>query len=424
MEELVALQHAGDPERTSRRVVQLRAMLDVGLASSGTATARASAPSIALFAAEAPAEQQDGDALPSVPDWIELIPAPLEEAGTGHVEVRDWRPGFVIHNPQDLVDKFNAVPAERRALVLDWEHKSHRNWSGDRNPAAGWIEELEVRSSAIWGRIVWTPEGRDDVRLRRYRYVSPVVSLLWPADSEGHIDWDAIPEATELVDAALTNCPATYIRDLASTPDENAVDIMPGLHSQAPSPARSPEQPPPQPVPRAEQEDTMKLSTETLTALGLSDNATEAQINEAIQASINSKLTAESDVNARFAKIEAQLAEKDAKIEALSAGTGEATRAAEKAQVAAVLSECSDRFVPAERELLEQLGIEKGADYIRQMLASRPSLKHLQTEAPPHGSADANTVRLTDDEKLVCTNLGLQPEEFLASKQALQSTAA
>ena len=106
-------------------------------------------------------------------------------------------------DPQTIVDRYNETPELRRALSIDWEHKTHRNWESSRNPAAGWIEELEVRDTAVWGRIEWTPEGRDDVKLKRYRYISPVVDIMWPADSEGGVDWDAIPEATELLDAAL-----------------------------------------------------------------------------------------------------------------------------------------------------------------------------------------------------------------------------
>jgi phage I-like protein len=168
----------------------------------------------------------------------------------------------------------------------------------------------------------------------------------------------------------------------------------------------------------------MKLSIETLTALGLSADATDAQINEAIQTSLNSKPVVDSTVNARFAQIEAQLAEKDAQIAALSAGTGEATRAAQKAQVAAVLSECSDRFVPAEREMLEQLGIDNGADYLGKLLANRPSLASLQTPVAGHGSASPAKPTLTADEKLICSNLGLTDEEFLASQQKLAAAAA
>lgn len=423
MEELRTLTHAGNPDRTSRRVVLLRAMLDAGLDATGTATARAVAPSIALYAADAPAPQDESEALPDVPEWVELIPAPLEAADEGHIETRDWRRGFLIPDPQAIVDKFLQAPEERRALVLDWEHKSHRNWGCDRNPAAGWIEELQVRGKAIWGRIRWTPEGRDDVRLRRYRYISPVVSLLWPADSEGHIDWDAVPEATALIDAALTNCPATYIRDLASTPIENAVEnaaenaaeAHQGMHSQRPAP--DPVQLPSQSTTSAKpKEPPMNLNPETLSALGLPADATDAQINEAI-------LKATKSVDARFEKIEAQLAAKDAEIAALTAGTGAASQAAREAQVTAVLSEYSDRFVPAEREVLATLGAEKGAEFIRGMLSTRVSLAHLHSAVPAPAKAGTGAVVLTEEEQFVCSSLGLDPALFLASKQKLEAAA-
>ena len=47
--------------------------------------------------------------------------------------------------------------------------------NGDGSPAAGWIERLDVRDGAIWGRVAWTPSGAEALNARAYRYLSPVL---------------------------------------------------------------------------------------------------------------------------------------------------------------------------------------------------------------------------------------------------------
>lgn len=102
----------------------------------------------------------------TAPDWIELIPAgPI-------VRGRDRREWMNVA-PQRIVDAFHA---SGRPIVIDWEHGSELNAArGERAPAAGWIEDMELRGGAVWGRARWTPKGGEDVAQRGYRYVSPTL---------------------------------------------------------------------------------------------------------------------------------------------------------------------------------------------------------------------------------------------------------
>ena len=87
----------------------------------------------------------------------------------------EGRDGRAWHNtsPQGIVDHFTA---RRVDLPFDVEHATElKAPQGDPAPAAAWIKGLEVREGgAVYGRIEWTPKGRDMVMNREYRYYSPV----------------------------------------------------------------------------------------------------------------------------------------------------------------------------------------------------------------------------------------------------------
>lgn len=99
----------------------------------------------------------------ALPEWLPLIPA-------GDLVGRDgrrWRNA----NPQAVVDAFSA---NRAPLPIDYEHATElRGPKGEEAPAAGWIESLELRDGAIWGRVEWTPRAAEMVKAREYRFYSP-----------------------------------------------------------------------------------------------------------------------------------------------------------------------------------------------------------------------------------------------------------
>ena len=76
-------------------------------------------------------------------------------------------------NPQGIVDYFVKRGVD---LPFDVEHASElKAPQGEPAPAAAWVKGLEVREGgAIYGRIEWTPKGRNMVLNREYRYYSPV----------------------------------------------------------------------------------------------------------------------------------------------------------------------------------------------------------------------------------------------------------
>lgn len=98
------------------------------------------------------------------PEWIELIPA------GNHVLGRDGRK-WLNDSPQDVVAAFNASGCD---VVFDIEHSTEKKAPlGEPAPAVGWINALELRDGAVWGRVAWNAEGQEAIANRQYRYYSP-----------------------------------------------------------------------------------------------------------------------------------------------------------------------------------------------------------------------------------------------------------
>ena len=134
------------------------------------------------------------DAAP--PEWIQLLPAGPEVIGR---DGRKWR----------LDDAAAVVAATKLPLAVTYDHAGF--FGGRDAPAAGWVEELEVRDGAVWGRVEWTERGRDAVAGKSYRFVSP--EFTHSADPPRQVG--------ELIGASLTNGPNL---DLAAVAARGAGD--------------------------------------------------------------------------------------------------------------------------------------------------------------------------------------------------------
>jgi phage I-like protein len=104
-------------------------------------------------------------------------------------------------------DKMLAEFAERnRDGVIDYEHQT---LSGDKAPAAGWIERLEKTADGVVAHVrYWTDEATKLLKGGEYRYLSPVLTM-------------SRRRPMALHSVALTNHPATHgIPALVASDDE------------------------------------------------------------------------------------------------------------------------------------------------------------------------------------------------------------
>ena len=99
-----------------------------------------------------------------VPEWLELVPKGPNVTG------RDGR-AWLNDRPEDILAHFNSMGTD---LVVDIEHASEiKAPKGEPAPAAGWIQALELRDGAVWGRVAWNAAAREMIEKKGYRYYSP-----------------------------------------------------------------------------------------------------------------------------------------------------------------------------------------------------------------------------------------------------------
>ena len=92
----------------------------------------------------------------------------------------------------------------------------HRAPLGDAAPAAGWVEELQERGGATWGRVAWNDSGRQAISSKSYRYYSPTYMVSRPASRIARIHSVGLVNTPNLDVPALNQrgggprCPRPY----------------------------------------------------------------------------------------------------------------------------------------------------------------------------------------------------------------------
>jgi phage I-like protein len=140
------------------------------------------------------------------PEWAQLLPpGPALQGRDG----RSWR----LNDVDRLVAQF-APP-----FVVDYEHSQDKlAVAGHEAPAAGWVEKLEVREGAVWGRVDWTPRAKAAIAAHEYRYLSPAFTYS-PADGS----------VQALIGASLVNRPNFVMTALNAQESSMLKDIAAAL---------------------------------------------------------------------------------------------------------------------------------------------------------------------------------------------------
>lgn len=100
------------------------------------------------------------------PEWVHLLPS-------GLITGRDGR-SYDLADPGGLILAFQANGID---LPIDYEHQSEKPEARLKGPvpAAGWIKELQIRDSGIWGRVEWTATAAQMIAAKEYRFLSPAI---------------------------------------------------------------------------------------------------------------------------------------------------------------------------------------------------------------------------------------------------------
>lgn len=344
---------------------------------------------------------------------VQLLPA-------GEFAARDGRPGpgkkWVL---SDEDGRRLAADLSRdhkqTAFVLDYEHQTFRaEKNGQPAPAAAWATKFEWRpgQGLFAVDVKWTDKARAAVEADEYRYISPVIV------------WDETGRVIGMLNAAITNTPALLGMESVSKSVGAQQQLAAMLAAQF-------EDPP------------MNLLQLLIAALNLKADASETDAMAAV-ATLKAKAEGQPGIPQPLAaalsiKADGEISTAVAAVQGLmgkaSALEGaNTTIAALNTQIATLNARLGDdevdklvkqglkdgKLIPATEGWARELGKSNLAQ-LKTYLDSAPAL-NLDQRQSKDGKADGGDgggdVQLTDSDKQVIDQLGLDPKAFLENKKA------
>ena len=273
-------------------------------------------------------------------------------------------------------------------LRLDYEHASEiKAPKGEEAPAAGWFSDYRVAGDgSIEGKLTPTERARNHIESREYRYLSPVPVVNKQTREVHHFS-----------SVALTNSPNLY---------------LPALNHEEPD--SSDNQPETQDVMTPEQ------LKELCRELGLAEDSKAESIIAAAkavkqEASLNREQTSSLEKYVPRADYDslmerAQNAERKIADVAKEQLETEINREIEAALKAGKITPATKAFYK------ENCRQEGGLDRFKKFVADAPvigEVSGLDQKKPPEQDAELNS-----EEKAVCEQMGIDPEEFKKTRDA------
>lgn len=304
----------------------------------------------------------------TLPDRLELIPA----GAFSGLDGRGWNNPF----PESVIERTRAVG---RDIPIDIEHATElKGPYGEAAPAQGWIrlDDLEVIDGSIWGTVEWNNSGRALLGDKAYRYYSP--AFLFSEDGE-----------------------VRSIKSVGLTNTQN-LSQLPALNSQQPEGGA----------------DDMSLPAAIRQALGLKDDANEAEAVQAIG-------TLKSDHQVALNRSETPDPEKfvtkaDYELALNRASTAETSlKAVRDKEITAEIDAAvkAGKVAPASKEYhLAICQQEGGLERFREFIKSAPVVVGSQGVGGKKPEGDQEQSKLSADELAMCRDLGITEAEFLSAK--------
>lgn len=358
------------------------------LAESGFGLVVAAASDELVAASVVPLDLVEG----KVPEWVTLMPAGKFTA-LGH--------GDFLNAQPDAVVAASRARAGSTDMPIDYDHAlEHVEKTGGKAIASGWIKELKIDSGAIKGRIEWTKPAAEHIANREYRYISPV----FHADKAGNVLF--------IARAGLTNKPAITQLPAIAAASVNVEDIMEKttFNQLLAALALSADSTAEQAI--AACQGIMAKLNQVVTAAG--GNLTAAAAADALVAAIRSKPDAGQWIAAaEYNRVSGELAE----LKKAGAATA----------IAAVLEDGlkSGKIAPASKDYwLKACTAANSADPLKTFLETAPVIVKpgASVDTPKPGQetdVKVAAAQLTDDEKKVCTQMGVTHESFARNKLGL-----
>ncbi len=343
-------------------------------------------------------------------DVIQLLPAGKFRStdGSGRPEdVESWQLDAEI--AKHVIEQFNE---RGQKCVIDYEHQTlNTEQNGQPAPAAGWIKKLVWRDTGLYAAVKWTARAKQYIDAEEYLYISPVFS------------YDERGRPLAIFHAALTNNPALTGMDevrLAAAKANYTKDYQ-----------------------------TMnEFLKRLLVLLGLSEDASEEEIDTAFSALEERLATLTSDEEKKEAELtskEEELAELNSKNEeleqelaALRAGKVDpkkyvpvAALTALQAQVNKLSKSQTDKevddvvnaalaagkLIPALEPWARDLGT-KDIAALRAYVDATAPIAALGAKQSTTVKVGATEQSLSPDEMAICRATGVSPKDFAAQRVA------
>jgi phage I-like protein len=303
---------------------------------------------------------------------LQLFPAGDFSARDGRPGEQPWRMNAAI-----AARVIAQVAARQTPLVIDYEHQSlNTEQNGQPAPAAGWFRALEWREGqGLYAvGVEWTLRAQMMIKAGEYKYISPVFGY----DTDTH-------EVTQLHSAGLTNTPAL------DGMDEVLLRAAKSLITTG--------------------DDPMK---ELLKALGLAEDANEAQALAALKA-LQDQVA---DDGKAIAALKAQAPDPAQYAPVGVLQSTQAELAALKSQALArdiadlIAPALADgRLLPAQKEWAEGLG-QSNLAALRAYLATAQPIAALRGTQTGGQAPDGQSNGLTDDQLTACRIGGWDHKTF------------
>ena len=306
-----------------------------------------------------------------VPSNIVLIPAPSAD---GTIKGRDGR-WFRNDNPEGVIALWKKNDIE---LQGDYDHKSE-DWKADTE-ACAWVKELYLKNGAVMATVEWTPEARQKIADRNYRYISPAFTI---TEEQRNI--------VELSSFALTNRPNLEIKALNSAEKPKHYN---------------------------HEENVMTLTKELCQQFGLPETATDAEI----MAKVKELNTAKIETNSQSADMvpaadyQLVLNRMEAAEKKLVDQSAKELNSKAEAVVDAAIE--AKTVMPSSREY--HLNNMKSQDDIDAFTKAFAGAEPIVGSSPEMNNAKAQTGmaggQLSDVEKNICEQMGMSKEDFIKQR--------
>lgn len=268
-----------------------------------------------------------------------------------------------------------AASSHGADLPIDYDHAMVTGGLFDamdpseRGKAAGWFN-LAVKDGELWAvNVKWTPKAALAITNGEWRYASPAIGF----------DPDT-RRILRVTNVAITNLPATDHPDPLRALSQKTIST-----------------------------EVLMFPEALLKMLGLGKDATEAQVLSALMAM-------QKDVS--------DVAALRADVVSLRASAAKAESEKLNAEIEAAVKD--GRVVPAQREILTALGVEK-PEVVRQILSTSTPRVNMESTAQSAPAAPAATpgsvVTLGQFDKQVAKMLGLKPEQMIETRKMLADKA-